>query len=152
MTLATSFYPTAYDSRFLFKWSKWINPIKTFKNLTITPLPSILIILVLSNVPGATYWSNSILDKSYYSSPLKFIGIYYSEDKVTLMIFLFYSISFTTTIICLSYTNYLYCYSDTFDFGKKTLYFCIPYTDKWQPSYYLDFIWAGNVWPIFIDF
>lgn len=66
------------------------------------PFFNILITFVLTNVAGATNWSNSNFDRSYYSSPLKLIGIYYSDDNDTLMIFWFDYIYLTTTIICLS--------------------------------------------------
>jgi len=86
-----------------------------------TPFLRILTILVFTRVPGATYWSSYILDKSSYSRPLKFMATYSSEARVTLRIFLFSSISFTTTIICLSSVNSSNCYYPMKDFGKKSL-------------------------------
>lgn len=136
----------------MFKWSKWINPTKIFKNLTITPFYKTFTIFVLTKVPGDTYWSSYILDKSSSSRPLKFIATYSSEARVTLRIFLFSSISFTTTMTCLSSVNSANYYYPTKDLGRKILYFLSPDTIKIQPNYYLDLIWAGKDWPILIFF
>jgi len=73
------------------------------------------------SVPGATYWSSSILDNCYYSRPLKFIGTYYSVANVIFISFLVSSIYLTTTIICLSSVNSSNCYCYTEALGKNNL-------------------------------
>lgn len=83
---------------------------------------------------------------------MKFIAIYSSDERVTLRIFLLYSIYLTTTMICLSSVKLLYFYYPMKDFGKKILYPLSPETISIQPVYSFDFIWAGKVYPILIAF
>ena len=66
ITRANNLSSLEYDFKEFERWSEWINPVNIFKNLTIIPFFEILIILVLINVPGYTYWSNYIFF-IYYS-------------------------------------------------------------------------------------
>ena len=85
---------------------------------------------VFTSVPGVTYCSIYSLLISSYSTPFKFIAIYYSVIGVTFNSFFFSSIYFITAATCLFYDIASNASYERPALGRKILKDLSPFTLK----------------------